>query len=198
MSRSRGHNRTGSSAGFTLVEVMVATLIFGTVSVAVMGAFLFLGTSMTRMVYAQQLEENSRRMLYLFTQDVGKATKTTTATSTTVILTLPSTTVKYLYDSSAQTVTRYEPDDGSGTTSILLKNLTAFEFDFFDNAGTAITVPQSPSSSYKAIKSVQYAFTSSLGTTTAGGLTIYRTSTRYQTVSPIVYLRNSAVNGLLP
>lgn len=198
MSRSRGHSRTGSAAGFTLAEVMVATLIFGTVSVAVMGAFLFLGTSMTRMVYAQQLEENSRRMLYVFTQDVSKATKVTTASDTTVIVTQPSTTVKYLYDSSAQTVTRYQPDDGTGTTTILLKNLTTFDFDYFNNAGTTITVPQSPSASYKAIKSVQYSFTSSLGTTTAGGNAIYRTTTRYQTVSPIVYLRNSAANGLLP
>jgi prepilin-type N-terminal cleavage/methylation domain-containing protein len=193
-------NRPGRkpAAGFTLLEVMVSTLIFGTVSIAVMGAFVFLGENMTRVMYTQQLQENSRRAFYLFNQDASKATKITTATDSTVILTLPSTTVKYAYDSSAQTVTRSQPSDGSGTVSIVLKNLTSFDFNYFNSAGTAITVPQSASSSYKPIKSVQFSFISSLGGRTATGTAIYRTTTRFQAVSPIVYLRNSASNGLLP
>jgi prepilin-type N-terminal cleavage/methylation domain-containing protein len=197
MSHCKGHKRP--AAGFTLLEVMVSTLIFGTVSVAVMGAFLFLGTSITRMAYAQQLEENSRRAFYLFNQDVTKATKVSSAADATLILTLPSTTVKYAYDSSAQTVTRYQPDT-SVSGSIVLKNLTAFDFNYFNNAGTSITVPQSASTSYKAIKAVQFSFTASLGTTIANvaGTSIYQTSTRYQTVSPMVFMRNTAPRDLLP
>lgn len=199
MSHNKGHKRPSAAGGFTLLEVMVSTLIFGTVSIAVMGAFLFLGTSMTRMAYAQQLEENSRRAFYLFNQDVTKATKASTTTDATLILTLPATTVKYAYDSSAQTVTRFQPDT-SVTGSIVLKNLTAFDFNYFNNAGTAITVPQSPSTAYKPIKAVQFSFTASLGSTIAGvaGTSIYRTSSRYQTVSPMVFMRNTAPKDLLP
>lgn len=194
LSQNRRRPQRSSIAGFTLLEVMVSSLIFGTVSIAVMSAFLFLGTSMTRMSYAQQLEENSRRAFYLFNQDVGKATKMTTATDSTLGLTLPSTTVTYTYDSSAKTLTR----TSGGTSSIVLKNLTAFDFNYFNNSGTSITVPQSASISYKPIKSVQFSFTASLGTTTSTGTSIYRTSTQYQTVSPIVFMRNTATNDLLP
>lgn len=193
MFRSNGHSRPSAAAGFTLLEVMVSTLIFGTVSVAVLGAFVFLGENMTRMANAQQLEENSRRLFYLFNQDVGKATKvdTTYSSSTNLVLTLPSTTVKYAYDSSAQTVTRYQPyTNASGT--ILLRNLTAFGFSYFNKAGTSVT------STNNNIKGVQFSLTSSLGSTTATGAAIYRTTSRYQTVSPIVFLRNTSTNSLLP
>jgi prepilin-type N-terminal cleavage/methylation domain-containing protein len=183
--------RRRAPAGFTLLEVMVSTLIFGTVSVAVMAAFMFLGTSMTRLVYAQQLEENSRRMFYLFNQDVGMATKVTTSTDSTLILNTTSSTVKYAYDSSAQTVTRSQPSDGSGTVTVLLKNLTAFDFNYYNKAGTQVTAN---------IKAVQFSFTTSLGTTinNVAATSIYRTAAQYQTVSPRVYLRNTTVNTLLP
>lgn len=200
MFRCNGHKRIGRpargapTAGFTLLEVMVSSLIFGTVSIAVMAAFLFLGTSMTRMSYAQQLEENSRRAFYLFNQDVTKATKVSTASDAILILTQPATTVKYTYNSSAQTVTRYQPDT-SATGTIILKNLTAFDFDYFNKAGTALTTAPMLN-----VKGVQFSFTASLGSTINGvsGTSIYRTSTQYQTVSPIVFMRNTAINSLLP
>ena len=200
MFRCNGHKRIGRpargapTAGFTLLEVMVSSLIFGTVSIAVMAAFLFLGTSMTRMSYAQQLEENSRRALYLFNRDVTKATKVSTASDAILILTQPATTVKYTYNSSAQTVTRYQPDT-SATGTIILKNLTAFDFDYFNKAGTALTTAPMLN-----VKGVQFSFTASLGSTINGvsGTSIYRTSTQYQTVSPIVFMRNTAINSLLP
>lgn len=226
MSRSNAPSRNrrrppprSSVAGFTLMEVMVSSLIFGTVSIAVMSAFLFLGTSMTRMSYAQQLEENSRRAFYLFNQDVGKATKVTpdsSAPNGKLVLTLPVTlttdipahtvthTVTYEYISASTKVTRTKVDTDTTTTvatttvADVLKNLTAFDFDYFNNSGTAITVPQSASISYKPIKSVQFSFTASLGSTTSTGASIYRTSTQFQTVSPIVFMRNTATNDLLP
>ncbi len=200
MFRCNGHKRIGRpargapTAGFTLLEVMVSSLIFGTVSIAVMAAFLFLGTSMTRMSYAQQLEENSRRALYLFNRDVTKATKVSTASDAILILTQPATTVKYTYDSSAQTVTRYQPDT-SVTGTIILKNLTAFDFNYFNKASAQLTTAPMLN-----VKGVQFSFTASLGSTINGvsGTSIYRTSTQYQTVSPIVFMRNTAINSLLP
>jgi Tfp pilus assembly protein PilV len=188
MSPSKRPDRRASTGGFTLLEVMVSTLIFGTVSIAVMGAFAFLGTSLTRLIYSQQLEENSRRAFYLFNQDVGMATKVSTASDATLVLTTASaTTVTYTYDSSAKTVTR----TAGGTSSIVLKNLTAFNFNYFDKAGTQATVN---------IKGVQFSFTAGLSTQLGGvaGTSVYRTSTSYQTVSPIVFLRNTSANSLLP
>ncbi len=200
MFRCNEHKRIGRpargapTAGFTLLEVMVSSLIFGTVSIAVMAAFLFLGTSMTRMSYAQQLEENSRRAFYLFNRDVTKATKVSTASDAILILTQPATTVKYTYDSSAQTVTRYQPDT-SVTGTIILKNLTAFDFNYFNKASAQLTTAPMLN-----VKGVQFSFTASLGSTINGvsGTSIYRTSTQYQTVSPIVFMRNTAINSLLP
>ena len=200
MFRCNEHKRIGRpargapTAGFTLLEVMVSSLIFGTVSIAVMAAFLFLGTSMTRMSYAQQLEENSRRAFYLFNRDVTTATKVSTASDAILILPQPATTVKYTYDSSAQTVTRYQPDT-SVTGTIILKNLTAFDFNYFNKASAQLTTAPMLN-----VKGVQFSFTASLGSTINGvsGTSIYRTSTQYQTVSPIVFMRNTAINSLLP
>ncbi len=226
MCRSRGHRRRRGLQGFTLLEVMVSTLIFGTVSIAVMAAFLFLGTSMARMVYAQQLEENSRRALYLFNQDLTKATKVTpdnTSPNDKLVLTLPSTltsatpahtvthTVTYQYYSTTQKVTRTtvdidttaSPNVTTTVASDVLKNLTAFDFNYFSVSGTSLTASQwtaatSTPASYTPIKAVQFSFTASLGTTTATGTSIYRTQTSYQTLSPIVYLRNTSNRDLLP
>lgn len=188
MSPSKRRDRAASAGGFTLLEVMVSTLIFGTVSIAVMAAFAFLGTSLTKLVYQQQLEENSRRAFYLFNQDVGMATKVSTSSDATLALTTASAaTVTYAYDSTAQTLTR----TAGGSSSIVLKNLTAFDFNYFDKAGVQTTVN---------IKGVQFSFTGGLSTQLGGaaGTSVYRTSARYQTVSPIVFLRNTAVNSLLP
>ena len=123
-----------------------------------------------------------------------KATKVSTASDAILILTQPATTVKYTYDSSAQTVTRYQPDT-SVTGTIILKNLTAFDFNYFNKASAQLTTAPMLN-----VKGVQFSFTASLGSTINGvsGTSIYRTSTQYQTVSPIVFMRNTAINSLLP
>lgn len=223
MFRCNGHRPPGRlgqgprQAGFTLLEVMVSSLIFGTVSIAVMAAFLFLGTSLTRMSYAQQLEENSRRAFYLFNQDVTKATKVSTASDATLVLSLPTTTsgthttthtVTYSYAQNATSLkmelTRIlvdtDTDSATGTVVItstpvvsrtVLSNLSAFDFNYFNKAGTLVTMN---------IKGVQFSFTASLGSTISGvsGTSIYRTSAQFQSVSPIVFMRNTAINTLLP
>src|SRR5262245_19186427 len=76
--------------GFTLVEVMVATSLPAIVLAAALAAFLFVGRNLTRLVNLQHQEVESRRTLRTFTQDLSAAIQLSTATSTALTMTKPT------------------------------------------------------------------------------------------------------------
>jgi prepilin-type N-terminal cleavage/methylation domain-containing protein len=182
MSPTSDHrSRRGRRRGFTLVEIMVATSISAIVFAGILAAYLFVGRNLTRLVNIQHQEVESRRTLRLVTQDVSAAIQLTTATSSQLNLTKPTsggtTTVSYSYSSANGTLSR---TDSVGTQT-LLSGLTDFTITYYNEGGTAV------SSNTQSVKAVEVSFTSAAGTANIG------TRASYTTVSPRVLLRNKAV-----
>lgn len=180
MSRISAH-RPSRSGGFTLVELMVATSLATIVIAGIMAAYLFLGRNLTRLVNTQQQEVKSRRVLKMFTQDLSSAISLTTSTDSMVVLTMPTesatTTVTYTYTSGTGGTGTFTRMDATGTTT-LLTDLAAFDFNYYNEAGSTVT------SSPQSVKSVEFTYTSAVGTSFTG------TRVSQTTVSPRVVLRN--------
>jgi prepilin-type N-terminal cleavage/methylation domain-containing protein len=180
MSRISVRDSRRARRGFSLVEVIVATSLFGIVATAIFAAYLFMGRNLTRLVSSQQQQVEARRTLRTFTQDLSAAISVSTASSSQIVFTKPTatstTTITYTYSSANGTLVRTE----ASASKTLLTGLTSFTLNYYNQVGTA--VPSSPQS----IKSVEIVFSSAAGTATSG------TESAYTTVSPRVLLRNKA------
>src|SRR3954471_10012567 len=110
MYRTNVHSARRRATAFSLMEVMIATTLFGIVLAAVLAAYLFVGRNLTRLVNLQHQEVESRRTLRTFTQDLSAAIQLSTASSSAITLTKPTssgtTTVSYTYTSGDGTLTR--------------------------------------------------------------------------------------------
>jgi prepilin-type N-terminal cleavage/methylation domain-containing protein len=65
--------RTAATAGFTLVELMISMSLALMIIAAVLSSYLFLGRSLGRLVTQQTLDNEGRRALAYFAQDVRLA-----------------------------------------------------------------------------------------------------------------------------
>jgi prepilin-type N-terminal cleavage/methylation domain-containing protein len=169
--------RRDRRAGFSLVELVVATSIAAIVLTAILSAYLFVGRNLARLVNTQEQEVKSRRTLRLFTSDVSAAIRLNSATSTGFALTKPlasgNATVSYTYATGNGTLTRTE----GTSTQALLTGITAFSLEYYNESGSQTTSAQS-------VKSVELSFTTAAGNASIGTLA------SYTTVSPRVVLRN--------
>ena len=177
MSPIKGHKTNrGASRGFTLVELMIAMSLSAVVFAAILSAYVFIGRNLTRLANLEQQEGQCRRLLNTFAKDVGMAMRVTTASDTQLTLTVPtaSSTAPVVYNYSNGTLTR---TDATGATT-LLTGVTAFDFNYYNRAGTAST-------SSLSIKQVVLSYTSAVGSPANG------TQARYAMVSPRLVLRNT-------
>jgi hypothetical protein len=163
------------------VEILVATSVSAIIFAGILTAYLFVGRNLTRLVNLQHQEVESRRALRYVTQDVSSAIALTSATTSLLALTKPTSSgtasVSYSYSSGSGTLSR---TDSAGTQTILT-GLTSFSITYYNEGGTAI------SSSPQSVKSVEMAFTATAGSSGSGTLA------RYTTVSPRVILRNKQI-----
>jgi type II secretory pathway component PulJ len=97
-----------SSAGFTLVELLVGATLSAAVMAAVFSSYLYLGRSLARLANQQILETEARRTLGYFIQDVQTATglaDTANLSATRLSLTVPggtaTNTITYYYNNTA-------------------------------------------------------------------------------------------------
>lgn len=174
-----------TTRGFTLVELIVAMSLSAIIFAAILSGFTFLGRSLTRLVNTHDQEAKSRRAFYLFAQDISVATQVASGSDISLSLKIPSsggttTTVVYTYDKPVGVSGTLTRTDGSGS-AVLLTNLTAFDFNYFNGAGT----PSIPGS--LGVKEVELTFTSATGNSTSG------VETRYTSVSPRLLLRNKSL-----
>ena len=118
---------------------MVAVSLCAIVFAGILSAYLFVGRNLTRLVNFQQQEVQSRRALRQFTQDLSAAIQLTTATSSQVALTKPTSTgttaVSYTYSSANGTLAR---TDSAGTQTIL-RNVTSFSLSYFNETGSTVS-----------------------------------------------------------
>lgn len=171
----------GRRAGFTLVEVMIASALALMIFAAVFSAYLFLGRNLTRLVNFQRQEVESRRALRLFSEDVSAATQITTAAAAQLALVRPTnsgnTTVTYTYSAADGTLTRV----AGAASQTIVTGLTSLSVSYFNSSGS------SPGSNLHAIKAVELAFATRAGSSAGGTLA------QYTTASPRILMRNKAV-----
>lgn len=188
---------------FTLLEVMLATVITAFVFAGVMSAYIFLGRSLARQLNEEGLESRTRLALYWFMQDVSSASSITavetpalTATGTwpfTIFtLNVPgySAPVYYSIDWSLGTGNGVlERQVGSSGTALkLLTNLSTISFYYYDLSGNLIAVPSSaPSTPQINIKQVSMAYTTTAGVASTGA------QSNLTVVSPRVVMKNKAL-----
>lgn len=200
-SHTKGLSRfTRETRGFTLLEVMMVTVISGFVFAGVLSAYIFLGRGLSRQVNAQSLESRTRLALSYFTQDVSNSSSITAqnpgaqTTGNQMILnvTQPSSspvTVTYKCDWSGGSQSGIlERKAGSGAWLILLTNLTNFSLLYFDSTTHSITAPATaPASPQNNIKQVCMTYTSSAGYAPSGNVS------QFTVVSPLVILKNKGL-----
>jgi Tfp pilus assembly protein PilW len=187
--RSAHPARTG---GFTLVEVMMVTLISSFVFAGVLSAYIFLGRGLVREGNSEQVESGTRTAFYYFTQDVSAAQSIVAQTSQPQItLTVPvqpypnTATVTYAYDPINFTLTR---TDTVGSPSLLLlspakSGLSSLNisFSYYDVNGNPITTVPSA-----LIKQVIMSYTATTGSAVSGAQASYSGS------SALVIMKNKA------
>jgi prepilin-type N-terminal cleavage/methylation domain-containing protein len=190
----KGHrSRLVDRGGFTLLEVMMVTLISSFVFAGVLSAYIFLGRGLSRQVNEEGLESRTRLALFWFTQDVSTASAVKAqnpgagVTGTLMILTVPSVgNVTYACDWSGGAGNgKLTRQVGAGATLTLLTNLTSFSLGYFDPSGNSITAPSTaPANPQANIKQVDMVYTSTAGVAITGN------QSNLTVVSPMVILKN--------
>jgi Tfp pilus assembly protein PilW len=198
--RSRDPRAKGTRA-FTLLEVMMVTLISAFVFAGVLSAYIFLGRGLMRQIHEQGLESRSRLAMYWFTQDVASASAIaaqnpgTATTGDQFVLTIPgaSNTVTYHCDWSGGAGLGILDRVSGGTTLKLLTNISAISFGYYDMTGTSVSVPStntSPLPSTPAILNVKQLY---MTYTTTAGVKSTGSQSNLTVVSPRVIMKNKGL-----
>jgi len=191
--------RAPARRGFTLVELLVGMSLALIVMTAVLSSFLFLGRNFTRLANQQTLENQGRRTLLTFEQDVRLASAITSASSSQLTLTIPpvsgstATSITYAYDSATDRLVR----TAGGTSRTLLENIVdttfgvnpfTYGFKYHDSMGTQIAASTTASLTAGELLSVKQV---SLSFLTATGVAANGTKTpNYYGTSARLALRN--------
>lgn len=164
--------KTRKSAAYTLVELMIGVSLALTVMTGVLSTYLFLGRQLSRLTYRQTLETDARRTLLRFAQDMRAATAVSSPGDSSVVLTVPTAsstmTVTYSYTGGSNNTGTLTRTPSSGSAQVLLRFLSAFDFNYYDSTDVAVTDFTNKVSS---IKKVSFTFSSQTGTANQGTLT---------------------------
>lgn len=193
-SHTKGHSApaTGQS-GYTLLEIMMVTIISSFVFAGVLSAYIFLGRGLSRQVNEEGLESRTRLALYYFTQDVSSASSITAANpgpqvdGTLMTLNVSGALVAYNcnWDLGATKGTLTRTINGVSPGTLLLNNLTNFSLQYFDSTTHSVSAPAAaPSSPQISIKQVCMTYTTSAGYAPSGN------QSNLTVVSPLVVLKN--------
>lgn len=186
MSPTNGKISRGATRGFTLTELIVGMSLSVVIFAAILSGFTFLGRNLTRLVNTHDQEAKSRRAFHVFAKDISVATQVSSGSDVSLSLKIPdasgttTTTVTYTYEQPSGASGTLTRTDSSGST-VLLTNLAAFDFNYFNGAGA----PSSPGA--LGVKEVELSFTSTSGSAANG------VQTRYVSMSPRLLLRNKAL-----
>lgn len=203
-----------TSAGFTLVELLIGATLSAAVMAAVLSSYIFVGRNLARLANQQTLETEGRRTLAYFTRDVRMAGTLVdtgnlgaTRVSLSMSLSMPAAnsnpTITYYYNSTsadavvsisgsnvtmpANSLTRCRYDGSTVTSQVLLRNITAsgLTIRYYDTSGNPYTTYVDYLS---GIKQISLEFSTQLGTAGNG------TQTKvYELASNRLILRNRAL-----
>ena len=125
-----------NTAGFTLVEVMVAAFISVFVLTGVITAALFIGRSAVNIRNYTDMETQGRKLLEYFAEDTRQASSVAWAIGgNSVTLVVNTINVTYTYSPTALTLTRTL----AGAPNVSVSNVNSFQFLAYTINGTQIT-----------------------------------------------------------
>lgn len=162
-------------AGFSMVEMLVATTITGIVLTGVLTTFVFFSKTGVRMANYTDMETGARETLSRFSQDVREADTCTWLSATSLRLTVSGATVTYAYNSGAKTFTR----TAGSSTEVLITNITSFQFTAYNIAMTTLNVSADLTAAGTATKMVQVDMDLARSATASGSSTSQVLSARY-------------------
>lgn len=123
--RSSAHRRK-SSAGFSLVEVIIGSTLSTFILSGILSTFLFMGRTGANLWNYSDMESQARRSLEMFAEDVRQASAIAWTSSTSVTLTVNSATVTYAYSSANANFTRTT----ASNTQTLITGIAPGTFEF--------------------------------------------------------------------
>ncbi|MFI5356208.1 MAG: PilW family protein [Opitutales bacterium] len=174
-----------------MMETMVAAGLAAFVLLGILQTFLFIGKTSYNASNYCVMEEQSRRAMETFGEEVRQASAITWNSSSSVTLTVPTSsgniTVNYIYDSSTSgsTAQCFYRQVGSGTPLILVRNVTAFAFERYELViGTGSNIASNDLST----KQLQMTLQTTMKGVTAAAATNAVLSARY-------ILRNKSVSS---
>jgi len=211
-------SRPKPSAGFSLVELLVGVTLSGAIMAAVLSAYIFVGRNFAKLGHQQTLENEARRTLIYFGDDIRMAsglTDTANLSASRISLLIPtgigSNTITYYFNdaSSAATVsingtnvsmaanslTRCVYNGSTVTSLTLLNNVTTagLTLRYYDSADREYTTFTNYLS---GIKQVSLEFGTRLRVVRqASGSTDLSSYVNYSGASERLLLRNQ---GFLP
>lgn len=134
-------------AGFTMVEVLVATAVSGIVLASVVATFLTFAIGARSVGAYSEMSNSSRAALEYFARDMRSAEDVLVANESRLIVVSPpsahysNTTVTYDYDQDAKLFFRVEEDSSGNEISnrVLLDGVEQFTFSYFDPLGNSLS-----------------------------------------------------------
>ena len=135
-------NFAASSAGFTLTEIMIGATLGSFVLLAILTSFLFMGRTGANAYNYVGMEQEARRGLERFSEDVRMASGITWTSNVRVTLRIPhvsdsgTDSIMYYYDTDPASAAYQcflrqgvDPVTGVSTTAPLIHDVQTFEFD---------------------------------------------------------------------
>lgn len=124
-----------STTGLTLVEVLVATGLLGTLMAAVLSSFVFMLRGEQSLANYTTMNAEARDLLELLSRDAKSAVAVTNFTATSLTLTVPrnktggTTDVTYEFDGGTNSFIR----EATGSTTTLVRDVSTFSFRYLNS-----------------------------------------------------------------
>ncbi|MDD3180961.1 MAG: prepilin-type N-terminal cleavage/methylation domain-containing protein [Opitutaceae bacterium] len=130
------------ASGLTLVEVMISMTLLGLLMSAVLSSFIFILRGEQSLANYNTMNAEARTLLELLGRDSRSATDVTNFSASSLTLVVPQDTsgntqeITYEYDGSNGVLFRQV---GSATERILIRDITSFNFNYFNGHRDATT-----------------------------------------------------------
>lgn len=116
-----------STAGFTLIEMMVASAIGSLVVGLIMGVSFFTGRSIASLTDSVHLSNDSRQVIDRMSQKIRQAVAVTAYSTNAITVNFLGTNLTYAFLEDERQLVEIE----NTTTTVLLNDCTSLRFDLF-------------------------------------------------------------------
>ena len=152
-SRTTSHERRITrSRGFSLLELLIVVSLLGLFMGAVQEAVIVGLRATSAADKREEIRQQLAGALDHFTREAAMADNVDVATSTRFQFDTPAlNNNNYVYDGTTQTLSH---DDAASPNRVIVRNLTAFDFDYVDCVGTSYTgtVPGSAEDTLRVVQ----------------------------------------------